>query len=46
MNSTPEPDGTIKPYLLRVPPETKTCLEAVAWINWKEPATYRPIKET
>lgn len=46
MNSTPEPDGSIKPYLLRVPPETRTCLEAVAWINWKEPDTYRPIEES
>lgn len=46
MNSTPEPDGSIKPYLLRVPPGTKTCLEAVAWINWKEPDTYRPIEES
>lgn len=45
-NSTPEPDGTNRRYLLRVPPETKTCLEAVAWINYKTADTYRPMVET
>lgn len=45
-NSTAEPDGTYKPYLIRVPPTMRTCLDAVAWINWKDGDTYRPIKET
>jgi hypothetical protein len=46
INSSPEPDGTYKPYLLRVPPKMKTCLEAVAWVNWKTADDYRPIMET
>ena len=31
INSTAEPDGTFKPYFLRVPPTMKTAREAVAW---------------
>lgn len=31
INSTAEPDGTFKEYFLRVPPETTTAKEAVAW---------------
>lgn len=31
VNSTPEPDGSRKIYYLRVPPDTKTVREAVAW---------------
>jgi hypothetical protein len=31
VNSTAEPDGTYKDYWLRVPPETKTAHEGVAW---------------
>ena len=46
INSTPEPDGSLKPYLLRVPPTTKNCLEAVAWINWKQADDYRPGVES
>ena len=30
-NSTPEPDGTWRNYLLRVPPGVETCEAAVAW---------------
>jgi hypothetical protein len=30
-NGTPEPDGTHKTYVLRVPPECQTAREAVAW---------------
>ena len=31
INSTPEPDGTRRRYNLRVPPGTRSALEAVAW---------------
>jgi hypothetical protein len=30
-NSTPEPDGSHKPYFLRVPPEVRTARETLAW---------------
>lgn len=45
-NSTPEPDGSIKEYWLRVPPETKTAKEAVAWTFGQEADTYKPLDET
>ncbi len=31
LNSTPEPDGSKKPYFLRVPPQLTTARDAVAW---------------
>lgn len=31
LNSTPEPDGSIKTYYLRVPPTTRRAKEGVAW---------------
>jgi hypothetical protein len=31
LNSTVEPDGTRKPYFLRVPPDQKIARDAVAW---------------
>ena len=31
VNATAEPDGTYRRYFLRVPPETRTAREAVAW---------------
>ncbi|MHA1732519.1 MAG: DUF6745 domain-containing protein [Promethearchaeota archaeon] len=33
-------------YLLRVPPDVRTCLEAVAWTFGMTPEEYRPIRET
>jgi hypothetical protein len=30
-NSTPEPDGSIKDYFLRVPPITKKARDGIAW---------------
>jgi hypothetical protein len=46
LNSTPEPDGSRKPYMLRVPPEIRTAHEAVAWTFNKTPEEYRPLIET
>ena len=31
VNSTPEPDGPRRTYFLRVPPDTQTAREGVAW---------------
>jgi hypothetical protein len=45
-NSTPEPDGTVKDYLLRVPPDMKTVRQAVAWTFGMEEAEYAPARET
>lgn len=45
-NSTPEPDGTLKRYFLRVPPDTTTAREAVAWTFGMSEDEYFPLKET
>jgi len=45
-NSTPEPDGSIKEYWLRVPPETQTAKEGVAWTFSEESNTYHPKVQT
>lgn len=45
-NSTAEPDGTLKRYFLRVPPETTTAREAVAWTFGMSEEEYFPIVET
>jgi hypothetical protein len=47
VNSTPEPDGHHKKYLVRVPPTTTSADQAAAWINWEDDATkYQPVQET
>lgn len=46
VNSTPEPDGTYNNYFLRVPPDTKTAREGVAWTFGLTADEYDPIKET
>ncbi len=46
LNSTPEPDGSIKSYFLRVPPTITTAREAVAWTFEMKPEDYRPRKQT
>ena len=45
-NSTPEPDGTIKKYMLRVPPNIKSPQEGIAWTFGLQKHEYEPIKET
>jgi len=45
-NSTPEPDGTYREYFLRVPPDTETAKEGVAWSFHLEDKDYHPKKET
>ncbi|WP_406291236.1 DUF6745 domain-containing protein [Embleya sp. NBC_00896] len=46
LNSTPEPDGTTRTYWLRVPPDTETAREGVAWTFGVSAADYRPLRET
>jgi hypothetical protein len=46
VNATPEPDGSFKDYLLRVPPTMRTAREAVAWTFGKTPDDYKPEQET
>lgn len=46
VNSTPEPDGSRKKYMLRVPPTVQTAREAVAWTFDMPPEQYRPELET
>ena len=45
-NSTPEPDGNIKRYFLSVPPNMKTCAEAISWTFRKTADEYHPDIET
>jgi hypothetical protein len=46
INSTPEPDGTYKPYFLRVPPDVRTARDAVAWTFGLTGSEYSPLIET
>lgn len=46
VNSTQEPDGTFKDYYLCVPPDVKTCKQAVAWTFRLEEQEYQPGQET
>lgn len=45
-NSTPEPDGSVRSYLLRVPPNMRTASAAVAWTFGLRSREYRPSVET
>lgn len=46
-NDTPEPDGTYKDYILRVPPTQETARGAVAWtFGVAAPEGYAPAIET
>ncbi|MFF5079208.1 DUF6745 domain-containing protein [Actinoplanes sp. NPDC000266] len=46
VNSTPEPDGTSRVYWLRVPPQTSTAREGVAWTFGLTAAEYHPSIQT
>jgi len=46
VNSTQEHDGSYKNYYLCVPPNMKTCKEAVAWTFRMEEEEYKPSQET
>ena len=46
VNSTAEPDGTFNRYWLRVPPQTRTAKEAVAWTFGLTEQEYEPLIQT
>ena len=46
VNATPEPDGSFRDYLIRVPPRFRTARGAVAWTFGMEAREYRPKVET
>jgi hypothetical protein len=46
LNATPEPDGSIKKYMLRVPPTITRAREAVAWTFGMHEKDYCPAVET
>ena len=46
LNSTPEPDGTHKSYVLSVPATVLTAHEAVAWTFNLRPEQYAPTWES
>jgi hypothetical protein len=46
LNSTPEPDGSIRTYIIRVPHTMKTTQGALAWTFEMEEHEYNPIIET
>jgi hypothetical protein len=45
-NSTPEPDGSIRRYYLRVPPQIETARAAVAWTFDMPEQDYQVVMET
>jgi hypothetical protein len=45
-NSTPEPDGSTRSYMLRVPPTTRTAREGVAWTFDVPPSDYDLAAQT
>jgi hypothetical protein len=46
-NATPEPDGSIKNYYLRVPPDMQTAQQAVAWtFGFDDQQEYHPLVQT
>lgn len=46
VNSTPEPDGQHRRYMLRVPPNVRTAREAVAWTFGFDEGEYSPIAQS
>jgi hypothetical protein len=42
VNVTPDPDGTVRRHLLRVPPETESAHEGVAWSFGRRAGDYAP----
>jgi hypothetical protein len=46
LNSTPEPNGEVKSYFLRVPPDIADADAAVAWTFGMSKDEYRPQIES
>ena len=45
-NATPEPDGSVRRYALRVPPRMRRAGQAVAWTFGMSERQYAPARET
>lgn len=45
-NATPEADGSTKQYFLRVPPDTQTAKEGIAWTFGRRVEEYDPLVQT
>ena len=45
-NATPEPDGSVRRYFLRVPPRMRRARQAVAWTFGLSERAYQPVTET
>jgi hypothetical protein len=45
-NATPEPDGTVRTYWLRVPPHVRSARAAVAWTFGLDSERYEPALQT
>lgn len=46
-NSTPEPDGSWKTYVIRVPPNMQTAQQAMAWsYGFEDPEEYKPVLQS
>ena len=45
-NATPEPDGSVKDYFLRVPPSITTAHDAIAWTFGLDKKQYTPLAES
>ncbi len=45
-NATPEPDGSVRTYFLRVPPTIRSARAAVAWTFGLDGSSYVPAMET
>jgi len=46
VNATPDPDGTVRHHLLRVPPETESAHQGVAWSFGRRRGDYGPVVQT
>jgi hypothetical protein len=47
INATPEPDGTLRHYFVRVPPWMRDVHHALAWAYWFDwPWEYKPVIQT
>jgi len=45
-NSTKEPDGTHRQFVIPVPPDMRTAAQAIAWTFQMDPDEYKPLQET
>lgn len=46
MNSMPEPDGSFRRYVLRVPPDQTVPRDGISWTFGLPPGQYQPVSMT